>query len=52
MFADISFGPLIFAGLIVAFICIWEIINRMDDRQELRWEQALAFPQSIQSIIV
>ena len=52
MFAHISFAPLIFAGLIIAVICIWEIINRMDDRQELEWEQALAFPLSIQSIIV
>ena len=52
MFSDISFAPLIFSILIIAFICIWEIINRMDDRQELKWEQALASPPSIQSTIV
>jgi hypothetical protein len=32
VFDGISFVPLVFAGLIVAIICIWEIINRMDDR--------------------
>ena len=52
MFSDVSFVPLVLSVLIVAIICVWEIINRMDDRQELKWEQALAFPPSIPNIIV
>ena len=52
MFSDVSFVPLVFSILIVAIICVWEIINRMDDRQELKWEQVLASPPNIQSTIV